>query len=444
MSRPNVLWIITDDQTRDLLPVMQQTGVNLVEAGANFSNGYAAVPWCGPARASMLSGMYVHNHLCYTNMTHPNFVRQGLDQDTIATRMHAAGYATGYFGKYMNGHYTDDTYVAPGWDRFVALFGAETNESRVMFPDLTETEIPINVDGTVDVITQYWGSGDKVAAKHLCNFVKAHPTPADPWFAVFAPTAPHRPYNPSQEHSDDFDGATWNPPALNEKDMTDKPPWIEGLPPLDREAMRAEWEGRAEELQDTDDQISSILTALDESGQASNTVVMLVSDNGYLLGEHRLHAKKQPYEEATNVPFVVWGPGISPGTPSPLVSQVDLMPTTLDLAGLDPDAGRVLDGRSMLGPLRTGDWSNWRKRLLSENPHYGWAMLREDNWSYIRHYGGPAQEQTAQELYDLSVDPAQMSNLAGTGSTTVKAELKAKVDQMRLAKGLDLRELEVA
>src|SRR5687767_13633893 len=108
VTPPNVLWIITDDQMRSTLPYMPRVGRRLVGRGMRFRKGYATVPLCGPARASMLSGMYPHNHQCLTNGTHRRFVDQGLDQDTVATRMKSAGYDTGYFGKYMNGMHGED------------------------------------------------------------------------------------------------------------------------------------------------------------------------------------------------------------------------------------------------------------------------------------------------------------------------------------------------
>ena len=98
-----------------------KTSRRLVRKGVRFRRGYAAMPLCGPARASILTSLYVHDHGCDTNLTHPRFVARGLDRDTVATRMHAAGYDTGYFGKYMNGHGQQPSYVAPGWDRWVTV-----------------------------------------------------------------------------------------------------------------------------------------------------------------------------------------------------------------------------------------------------------------------------------------------------------------------------------
>ena len=136
--------------------------------------------------------------------------------------------------------------------------------------------------------------------------------------------------------------------------MSDKPPWLRRLPPQDRDRMRRVYEGKLEELQDLDDQIGRVLDVLWRTGQLARTWIFFVSDNGYLLGEHRLVHKEQPYEESAGIPFVVRGPGVRRGVRGALVSQVDLMPTTLDIAGLDPDAVRDLDGRSMRQPADLG------------------------------------------------------------------------------------------
>jgi arylsulfatase A-like enzyme len=112
---------------------------------------------------------------------------------------------------------------------------------------------------------------------------------------------------------------------------------------------------------------------------------------------------------------------------------VDLMPTTLDIAGLDPDAGRELSGRSMLRPLRTGDWSRWRRRLLVENTNLGWAMLRQGSTAYIEHH-----EAGEWELYDLATDPHQLTSRGDADVT----DLAARLAPLREARGRRLRALE--
>lgn len=389
-----------------------------MEPGVRFRNGYTAVPWCGPARASMQTSTYAHNHQCHTNYTLPVFVRQGLEQDTVATRMKAAGYLNAYFGKYMNAHGSMPEYVAPGWDRWVVRFD----------PDST----PYNIDGRVVEVADDRRVSDAFAGERIVEFVRRQA--AQPWFAVFAPTSPHGPFTPSRRHRHDYDDVGWDPPALNERDMGDKPAWMRSLEPQDPDKMRQVWEGKLEELRDLDDQVRDIVRALRDTDQLDNTVIMLVSDNGYMLGEHRLFRKEHPYEESAGVPFIARGPGFRPGVSDALVSQVDLMPTTLAVAGLDPDEGRPLEGRSMLAPLRSGDWSGWRRRLLVENPHLGWAMLREDTMAFIHRYGPGGRE-----LYDLEADPHQMRSLHREVDTG--AYLDA-LTALRTASGSELRALE--
>ena len=426
--RPNVLWIITDDMSVRELPHMPRTWQLVTRHGTRFANGYAAVPWCGPARASILTSLYSHNHACLTNHTHPDFIAQGLDQDTVGTRMHAAGYATGYFGKYMNSHEVDPSYVPPGWDRVVALFGRASGV------------IPVAYDGRLRKVHTRYGSGDQIVAKELQTFIARHAR--HPFFAVFAPTNPHGPHNPSRKHRHTYDGIRWDPASLNEADLTDKPTWMRDLPVLNAEAMRRQWEGKLEELQDTADQVSAILATLERHDLRRDTYIMLVSDNGYLLGQHRLFAKTYPYEEATRIPFAIIGPDVRRARTHVLASQVDLMPTTLAVAGLDPDAGRTLDGRNLLPHLRTGAWEGWRQRVLFENLDLGWAALREADDAYINHYA-----RGEQELYDLASDPHQMRNkLArspeGTPSWDRAAELAAVLEQLLAARGTELRMIE--
>jgi arylsulfatase A-like enzyme len=412
----NVLWIITDDQMRSTLRTMDKAWRRLVRKGVRFRHGYSAMPLCGPARASILTSRYPHDHGCITNRTHQPFVAQGHDRDTVATRIRAAGYDTGYFGKYVNGFVSTQAYVAPGWDRWVPTVGLDGR---------------VSVDGEVrDVGSQK--AADDFAARRLRGFVRRH-RDTGPWFAVWAPSSPHSPFTPSIEHRHDFDDVAWDPPAMNERDMSDKPSWLRSLPPQQEARMRRILEGKLEELQDLDDQVARLLDVLWHTDQLDRTWIFFVSDNGYLLGEHRLALKEHPYEESAGIPFVVRGPGVVRGVVDALVSQVDLMPTALDIAGLDPDAGRELSGRSMLHPLRTGDWSTWRRRLLVENPELGWAMLRQGSRAYIEHY-----ERGEWELYDLTADPHQLASRRDADVT----RWAARLSRMRGATGTALRGLE--
>jgi len=420
-----VLWIITDDATRRSLRTMPHTMQLLVRPGMNFVNGYVATPWCGPSRVSMLTGMYAHNHQVISNATLPRFVDRGLDQDTIATRMRNSGYTTGQFGKYLNGNQARPDYVGVGFDRWVDNIGT------------THDDVPnFNIDGQMQRVEQSHEVADAFSAHHCRRFIRDHAH--TPWFAMFAPTAPHDPYSPSLTHEHDFDHVAWDPPAMNEVDLSDKEVFVRSRRKRDREAMRSAWEGKLEELRDVDDQVRNIFRALSQTGQHDNTYIFMISDNGYLLGEHRLFRKEQPYEESAGVPFTVWGPGVRAGTNRELVTSVDLMPTTLSIAGLGPDAGRELDGRSMIRHLRSLDWQSWRTRLMCENPNLGWAMLREGNYAFIDYYS-----QSGTELYNLGSDPYQMRAIPLTESPGLHERFLGQVTELRASAGRALRQLEL-
>ena len=420
---PNILWIITDDQPAHTMKKMPQTMERIVGRGVDFPRAYEAVPLCGPSRVTMLTSTYTHNNGCPTNSTHEMFKASGLVEDSVAVRLQNAGWTTGYFGKYMNGHAQEPAYVAPGWQRWVTT--------------LSTVDKYVNVAGTPKYVTDHV---DEFAALHLRNWLENRATETAPWFAVFAPTNPHTDgsrvdsHEASPGHSDDYDGVTWNPPALNEHDMSDKPTWLRGIAKQDEATMRRAYEGKLEELQDVDDQIASILNVLWNTGQLDDTYIFYVTDNGYLLGEHRLIKKEQPYEECVRTPFAVRGPGIAPGQKCwRLVSVLDLMPTALAIAGLDPDAGRELDGRSMLPHLTTSDWTGWRQYLLVEHPHREWALLCYEGQRFIDHYVAGEWE-----FYDIATDPDQMGSL---NSTNV-ADHRLRLNSLRAATGLALRALE--
>lgn len=407
-SRANILWIMVDDMTRRTLNRMPHTQDRLVTLGTEFRRGYAAIPLCRPARVSALQGQYAHNH-----GEHDNSRRIG--EDTVATRLNAAGYATGYFGKYLNGYQFALKEVPPGWDRWVGTAG---------------TGRRYNVDGDVRAIGIH---PDEYAVGHADRWITLRPDV--PWFAVFAPTNPHAPYTPSRQHAHAFDRLPWNPPSFNEADMSDKPTRFRGWATKNRAEMQARRNGQLEESLDVDDQINRLIGALAQTGQLGHTYIFMFSDNGFMFGEHRIFTKQHAYEESAGIPFVVRGPGVRRGPSNQLVSQVDLMPTALAIARLDPDAGRVLDGRSMLTQMRSGDWSDWRKRLLVEHPAKNWAMTCEGNLRYIHHHAADEEE-----LYDLALDVHQMDSIHAERNTT---RLRARTTALRQASGRALRAIEM-
>jgi len=426
-KRPNFLVVLTDDQPKHTLRRGMPKVVERVAAkGMTFERGYALCPWCGPARATLLTGLCAHNHGCTDNTTHPPFHERGLDLDTVATRLHAAGYYTGLFGKYLNGYgQRKPFYVPPGWSRWVALLHN---------PNQYE-EVRANVDGR-EVVP---GLGPEYETRWMTdktlNFIRNNA--GVPWMAWYAPNSPHKTYTPTPRSEHLFDGVhPRDVPFVIERDMSDKPRWMQDLPPVDLEKARTILEGKLEELRDLDHELGRVLTTLRDTGQRERTYVIFTTDNGYMLGEHRLFHKEQPYEESSCLPFLVRGPGIAPGSASlAFASHLDLMPTVCELAGA-PQEG--LDGRSLL-PLFNGDTPpNWRKRLLVEHPNEGWDMLREGSVAYVE------RDEGFRELYDLATDPYQERNVYDAVAPEERSRLGTLLGAMKTASADELRNLEVA
>lgn len=447
-GRPrNVLWIMDDDHPSYMMSPMPLVQREIGTAGTEVLGGHADVPLCGPARVSALTGLSVTTHGCDTNRTtYQDFLSAGLEDRMVARWMREAGYVTGHFGKYVNGH-DGATDVPPHWDRWCETMGDGSDSGGDARSPNTG-----NVDGAwVDIQDglrpSIW------AAEHCATFVRQ--SAGTPFFAHYCPSIPHEPYNPTAASEHLYDGDTRRVSSVNEKDMRDKPMWMRQLPKQDVKAIQREFEGKKEELADLDHScVRPILEALAEAGELQNTVIFFTSDNGYMHGEHRLRKKDQPYWESSMVPFLAKGPGVGVGArlaPAVLANHTDLAPTTCEIAGVDPLSLGV-DGRSMLSLLGSGQDAGWRKRMLvtgsdvagpgkpnpggANNPSGRWWLLREGQRVFILHENGQ------KELYNMDTDPLQKNNRIRAAKPNLVRHLVATTKAMRSASGARRRSLE--
>ena len=189
--------------------------------------------------------------------------------------------------------------------------------------------------------------------------------------------------------------------------------------------IEADYRGRMESLLAVDDLVARLMRTLRKTGQLHSTYVLFTSDNGFMLGQHRLTGKDFPYEESAGVPLIVRGPGLPGGTTrSDLVANIDLAPTILDIANADP--GRELDGTSLL-PVAKGR-ERLHRDLVIEFPvgPKGYTAIRTPGWMYAEYTEGDA------ELYDLRRDPYELNNLAGDPAyRAVRARLSARLESLR-------------
>ena len=427
-ERPNVLLVVTDDQPATTVRHMPKLKKLVGERGVSFGRAYLSDPLCCPSRATILTGKYTHNH-DVTNNHHRKggarkFREEGLHRDTIGTRLKESGYATGYFGKWMNGY--DGGYVPPGWDRWFA-FSGDLNR-----PDSYE----VNSDGRPRTFSRGYNETD-LLRDEAAGFVKEHRD--EPWMAVVATHAPHGPYWPPERHEGSFDGAKLpRTPAFDENDVSNKPEAYR-RPPLsgeEKRKLRGAYEGKLEALQGVDDLVGGLVGVLEKTKQLENTYVVYLTDNGYLLGEHRHEAKGKPYEGSIRTPLLVRGPGVPAGERrEELVANVDLAPTIAAWAGAPPPENP--DGRSLAPVLSSSPPDSWREALLIE--HFvgsDWAGLRTPRYAYVEHEDGD------RELYDMHKDPYQIDNIHDKAGGTLLKALRARLDSLKGCAGKQCREAE--
>jgi N-acetylglucosamine-6-sulfatase len=420
-DRPNLILVLADDLDKS---VFERSTLDSpwVPEGASFTNAVATTPLCCPSRASILRGQYAHNTGLWRNKNEqPNggaayFREEKLDQRTVATILHANGYRTWFGGKYLNGYHTaggSQGYVPPGWDSWQAYLG----------------DAAANVDGrTTRFFPRHYTDWLSERAE---TFIEDQRGSSRPFYMHVAPLDTHEPLSIPPRHRAAYpQQRAPRPPSFDEADLSDKPAWVRGQPPVnDRRA--AEYDRlqveRMRSALTLEDLCRRVIDALERTDQLDDTYLVFVSDNGYHIGLHRMKSPKgSPYVESHEVPFVVRGPGVPAGASfDRLVANVDIAPTVLDLAGVGVPSW--MDGRS-LRPFFDGTApDSWRTSLLVENmggagdrPPY--SGVRHQDEVYVEYGSGET------EYYDLKSDPHQLENRPQDAPQTIRDELAALED----------------
>jgi N-acetylglucosamine-6-sulfatase len=406
--RPNVIVILTDDQRWDTLRAMPWLSARVREhdGWTSFPAAFATSPLCCPARATLLTGRTPR----HTGVLRNEDAGRLDDDETLATWLHDAGYRTGLIGKYLNRFpFGGLPFVPPGWDRFVA----KTNRG------------PSTVYRDFDVVDQgrWLHIGHAYAtdwlARRAVEFVRTAPR-TQPFFLLFAPSAPHPPWVPADRHAGSLAGEVIEEVPSVAGALRGAPPWVRHLP-IPSAAQRARWldqRRRADEtLRGVDDALRAIVDAL--GPRLRNTFVFVLSDQGFSFGEHRWEGKKCPYDACVRIPLVVHTAMPAVDTTRLIVSTVDLAPTILSLAGIEDEPDGVdLDGVGFADRLVP------RFGLLLRPPEAvflewagdadvpAWDVVRTLRFKLIRSVDG------SEELYDLTgaigpPDPWETANRAG-------------------------------
>ena len=402
-SRPNILLIITDDQEKTSMRAMPQTLKIFKRDGVDFENGRVTTPLCCPARATMFSGLYAHNHGIITNNPQGKFGTTYLWQQTFPAKLQEAGYRTALFGKYLN-TWDKATDGKAGFDKFK--------------DDYKGTEQDRAARGLADLIT----------AKRGSQWVKSRESDdTEPWMMTLAMRSPHTPLVPAERYLDAKVPRFQPPVSFNETDMSDKPGYL-----LDKRHDKSlgyitrRFQNYERTLLSADDGIARVFDTLEATGEEEDTLAVFMSDNGFLFGAHGQLGKVYPYREAVNVPFFMRWPaalGRKAQADTRMVANIDLAPTFYDVAGIDP--GYELDGKSLLSD------SNDRDFLLTESVR--WKAIQDEAGVLIETRdpdgGDPFVEQ-----YRFDVDPGELNGEPKLGTPTQQqryADLQAALDAAR-------------
>jgi N-acetylglucosamine-6-sulfatase len=447
--RPNVVVLMTDDQTLRSMRAMPHTRALIGDRGARFANAFVSNPRCCPSRATFLTGQYSHNNGVLTNGPPiGGWQRLRGTSNWLPTWLRAAGYRTVHVGKFLN-HYgvADPTEVPPGWDEWYATVDPTTY--RYYGYTVNENGTPRTYGRDRD--PRFYSTD--FTGRRSAGIVERLAPSAQPFFLSVAFLAPHTgaPYEPgdpaglgtpaiADRHRGAFAGlALPRGGAFDEADVSDKPAFLRRprLRPRKIAAIEALYRQRLESLLAVDEAVERIVAALDASGELGNTLIVFTSDNGYLAGEHRLpHGKAKVYDPSVRVPLLIRGPGVPAGArPQQMVVNADLAPTILDAARAT--ASRVLDGRSLLPLVRDPTLGAQRPLLIEVAKGAGimTTAIRTRRWLYAEHANG------ARELYDSATDPHQLRSLhADPGLTRVRSKLAQRLAVLRTCRGLSCRQ----
>jgi arylsulfatase A-like enzyme len=401
VAPPNILLIVTDDQFKGTMAAMPRTRFWFEEQGTRFTQTIVSSPLCCPSRASILSGRYVHNHGVLRNN-----LGYALDQrSTMQKYLRDEGYRTGIAGKLLQG--IDETADPPYWDEWATSLWGYYNAN-------------FNVDGRFGPVEPY--SVDFLRQRGKRFLRRAEENDDRPWFLYLAPVAPHLPYQPADRHVGAQVPRLRVTPPFTEEDRSDKPEFVSRSDYSLEEGKRQRAQ-MIRTLMSVDEMVDGIMKELGKLDERRTTLAFFLSDNGHSLGQHGLFAKRLPYRSAVEVPLLMRWPGqVAEGeTSDRLVSTIDLLPTVLHAAGIEPLDRYPLDGRSLL--------TSWdRSHLLIEQ--YGneikdlpdWASLRSDSYQYTEYRRGG--EVVFREYYDLTRDQWQLENLLGDSSTENDPDLE--------------------
>ena len=447
-GRPNVVFILTDDQRWDQMSCaghrfLRTPHLDRIAAeGAMFANMFVTTSLCSPSRASFLSGLYAHTHGVVNNFTdYPSRMT------SFPMRLQAEGYETAYIGKWHMGEADDRK--RPGFDYWIS------HKGQGKYFDNTW-----NLNGKRQVMKGYYTTR---VTDMAVAWLRRAPKREKPFLLVLGHKAPHTPFTPEPKYAHIYDDVDVQYPK-SAFALEGKPGWVKQridtwhgiygpiygfrkkFPDTRPESVRdfARFvRAYTATIKSIDDSVGRVYAALKETGVLDSTLLIFAGDNGMFLGEHGMTDKRTMHEESIRVPLLVrYPPLIQPGTKiAQQVLNIDLAPSVLEICGAKPLKG--IHGRSWKR-LLSGEAKGWRTSWYYE---YNYEKqfpytpnvrgVRTDRWKYVHYpHGDGKPDRHKAELYDLKNDPGESRNLIDDPACKKVVErLKAELGRLMQAAG---------
>lgn len=442
-SAPNILWIVSDHQVHaskppglDVFPLQSR----LSRLGVEFSRAYSVLPICSPARASMLTGLYPHAHGLTENDGRFGG-REGLDESDwmIHHALQRAGYRCGWFGKWhVDNHKSAIDYGFEGFSMpgYGYPYASDAYREYLQRSDLSEPVARIEIAGESGIpfgseirLTQArsWFDYESGVAS-LAGSARAHEASfvadeagrwiesvdGQPFFARVDTWGPHPPYLLAEPFHGMLDDRAIELPAnfdsmleLRPRHHRDYRDYWHATLGLDAEGWRRMYQRALEHVILVETALCDLLERVD----LDNTLVIFNCDHGDAVGSNGGVANKGGLmvEATMRIPMLIAGAGVSGGqTRDQLVSQLDLVPTILQLCGIENEP--PLHGSSLARLIADGN-SSWRQGLMTQ--HYGLHQPIQQRAWYQQQWKLVIQPDGYRELYNLEQDAGELENLAG-------------------------------
>ncbi len=448
-GKPNILYIFTDDQSTRSVSCYQEARPwvktphidKLADSGMRFTTCYTGA-WCQPSRVSALTGLLQHAAKTVKVTDYPMAEYDSKQLPFFPSVLRKNGYQTACIGKW---HLGEDVGHGRDWDYSVIWDrgGGRRDAGAYYHNTLVRTN-----GGERKPLGGY--STDRFTELAV-DYIKNKKGGDKPWYLWLCYGGVHGPYTPAERHEAIYADA---PPAAVPVDIfgprPGKPEHLKNLTrwKKDPDGKPKGYDSAVKKyhraVKSLDDGVGALVTALRESGQLENTVIIFTSDQGYAWGQHGSKEKWMPYDANICAPLIFTAPGrITPGSVcKQAVNGVDIVSTILSITGIEP--GWRMHGRDLTGLLDNPDDALGEPMLMINTTYeygesvtqnlknqnydvfkrqglYAWLMMRDGEYKYIRHF----RDDVIEELYDMERDPDELHNLA------VNPDYHKKLTEMR-------------